>query len=59
MGLLGMRSNARPVPRPRVGLAEEGRMTVEGILMLILLAAGLVGGIVAWTRWGPGSGRAE
>jgi hypothetical protein len=34
-------------------------MTFEGILMLILLAAGLVGGIVAWTRWGPGSGRAE
>ena len=34
-------------------------MTVEGILMLILLAAGLVGGVLLWVRYGPGSGRAE
>ena len=34
-------------------------MSWEGWTMIGLLAAGLVGGIVAWTRWGPGSGRAE
>jgi hypothetical protein len=34
-------------------------MTGEGIFLIVLLVAGIVGGAVAWTRWGPGSGRAD
>jgi len=34
-------------------------MTAEGIFLLILLAAGICGGLIAWVKFGPGSGRAE
>ena len=56
MGFLALRFDAGAVPRPRVDLAEEGHMSWEGWTMIGLLVAGLVGGLLLWTRFGSRGG---
>ena len=55
-GLLDLRRTPRRLLRYGLALAPEGHMSLEGLAMISLLVAGIVGGLLLWTKFGSRGG---